>query len=135
VGLYLLGGWPAFVWGGLVSTCVLWHGTFTINSLAHVFGKKRYPTSDESRNSLLLALITMGEGWHNNHHYYQSTARNGFFWWEIDLSYAILKALSWIGVVWDLRQPPGWVLRGETRAHPAPEMEPAVAEDEPRAAA
>jgi stearoyl-CoA desaturase (delta-9 desaturase) len=109
--LFLVGGAPALIWGFFVSTMLLWHGTFFINSLAHVFGRKRYPTGDESRNSFLLALITMGEGWHNNHHYYQSTANQGFYWWELDLSYAILKALAAVGIVWELRTPPEWVLK------------------------
>jgi stearoyl-CoA desaturase (delta-9 desaturase) len=108
--LFLVGGVHALVWGFFVSTTLLWHGTFSINSLTHLFGKKRYESKDESRNSLILALVTMGEGWHNNHHFYQSTANMGFFWWEIDLSYYVLRALSWVGVVWDLRKPPRWVL-------------------------
>ncbi|MFO0727167.1 MAG: acyl-CoA desaturase [Myxococcota bacterium] len=115
--MWALFGWSALVWVFFVSTTVLWHGTFTINSLCHVFGRRRYQTTDDSKNSLLLALITMGEGWHNNHHYYQSTARQGFFWWEIDMSYAILKALSFFRIVWDLRQPPAWVLRNEPPPH------------------
>ncbi len=113
VGLFLAGGWSAVVWGFCVSTVLLWHGTFTINSLTHRVGKARYETGDDSKNSFVLSLITMGEGWHNNHHYYQSTANQGFFWWEIDPSYYILKALSWVGIVSDLRKPPERVLRGE----------------------
>ena len=103
--LLLLGGLPALVWGGAISTVLLWHGTFTINSLSHVFGKRRYLTTDTSRNNWLLALITLGEGWHNNHHYHQNTANQGWFWWELDLTYLGLKALSWLGVVSDLRLP------------------------------
>jgi stearoyl-CoA desaturase (delta-9 desaturase) len=109
---YLVGGWHTLLWGGFISTTLLWHGTFTINSLSHVFGTQRYETKtkDDSRNNFWLALLTMGEGWHNNHHYYQSTANQGFFWWEIDMSYYILKVLSWFGVVWDLRTPPAHIL-------------------------
>jgi stearoyl-CoA desaturase (delta-9 desaturase) len=102
----LVGGAPLLVWGFFVSTVLLWHGTFTINSLSHVFGSTRYTSNDDSKNNWLLALITGGEGWHNNHHFYQSTANQGFFWWEIDTSYYTLKALSLVGVVWDLRTPP-----------------------------
>jgi len=112
--LYALGGIHWFVWGGLVSSVFLWHGTFFINSLAHVWGNRRYPTTDTSRNNFWLSLVTMGEGWHNNHHYYQSTANQGFFWWEVDFSYYILKMLSWVGVVWDLRTPPRHVLEGKS---------------------
>jgi len=105
VALWALGGWPVAMWGFFVSTVILWHGTFTINSLSHVFGKRRYPTGDDSRNNWLLALVTMGEGWHNNHHHFAAAARQGFFWWEIDMSYYVLKALSGVGLVWDLKQP------------------------------
>ncbi|MEI9940601.1 MAG: acyl-CoA desaturase [Pseudomonadota bacterium] len=109
-GLYLLGGSWALFWGFFVSTTLLWHGTFTINSLTHVFGSQRYVTTDNSRNHLLLALITMGEGWHNNHHYYQRSVNQGFFWWEIDPTYYVLRVLSWVGLVWDLHTPPPHVL-------------------------
>jgi stearoyl-CoA desaturase (delta-9 desaturase) len=94
------------IWCGVVSTVALMHGTFFINSLAHVFGKRRFKTTDDSRNSLILAMITLGEGWHNNHHRYQYSARQGFYWWEIDISYYLLKALSWVGIVWDLQPVP-----------------------------
>lgn len=104
--LYLIGGPWALVWGMFVSTTLLWHGTFTINSLTHVFGSRRYATTDNSRNSFILSLVTMGEGWHNNHHYYQRATNQGFFWWEIDPTYYVLKMLSWVGVVWDLHTPP-----------------------------
>jgi stearoyl-CoA desaturase (delta-9 desaturase) len=114
LGMWLWGGWPMLVVGFFWSTIALYHGTVFINSLAHVHGSQRYLTGDDSRNSLFLALITFGEGWHNNHHHYQSSTRQGFKWWEIDITYYILKALSWIGVVWDLRAPPKAILAGET---------------------
>lgn len=99
-------GVSAFFWGCIFSTVVLFHGTFTINSLAHVWGKRRYKTEDTSRNNPWLALITAGEGWHNNHHHYMSSARLGFFWWEFDPGYYSLKIMEKIGLVWDVRQPP-----------------------------
>ena len=99
-------GWQMLVWGFVVSTIALYHGTFTVNSLAHVFGTRRFATKDTSRNSFLIALITLGEGWHNNHHHYPASARQGFYWWEFDVSYYILKALSAVGLVWDLRPVP-----------------------------
>jgi stearoyl-CoA desaturase (delta-9 desaturase) len=107
-------GWSfqALVYGCFVSTVLLWHGTFTINSLSHLFGKRVYATSDDSRNSFLLSLITMGEGWHNNHHYYQSTARQGFLWWQFDPTYYILWCLEKVGVIWDLRKVPDEVVAG-----------------------
>jgi len=110
VGLFFAGGWFALVWGLFVSTTLLWHGTFTINSLTHMFGRRRFATTDNSKNSFLLALITLGEGWHNNHHYYQRSVRQGFFWWEIDLTYYVLRALAALGLVWDLHAPPERVL-------------------------
>jgi stearoyl-CoA desaturase (delta-9 desaturase) len=105
-----VGGWSMLLCGFFLSTVLVWHGTFSINSLMHVWGRRRYVTTDTSRNTLLLALITLGEGWHNNHHYYQSSTRQGFFWWEIDISYYVIKALSWVGLTWDLREPPAHVL-------------------------
>ena len=108
--LWLIAGFDAFMWGGLISTVALWHGTFTINSLAHVFGRRRFVTTDSSRNSFLLSLITLGEGWHNNHHYYPGSARQGFYWWEIDIGYYSLKLLELCGIVWDVRGVPKRVL-------------------------
>jgi stearoyl-CoA desaturase (delta-9 desaturase) len=108
--VYAIGGPSALVVGFFLSTVLLYHGTFFINSLAHVFGRRRYATTDTSRNSFLLSLLTLGEGWHNNHHYYQSTANQGFFWWELDVSYYVLRVMSWLGLVRDLRTPPAHVL-------------------------
>ena len=116
VGLFAIGGWFALVWGFFVSTTLLWHGTFTINSLTHMFGTRRYATTDNSRNNPLLAAITLGEGWHNNHHYYQRSVQQGFFWWEIDPTYYVLCILGWLGVVWDLHAPPAQVVRGNVIA-------------------
>jgi stearoyl-CoA desaturase (delta-9 desaturase) len=100
------GPWQMLVWGFCISTVVLWHSTFTINSFAHRFGSRRYATRDESRNNPWLALLTLGEGWHNNHHRYPAAARQGFHWWEIDLSYLALKGLAALGIVWGLRPVP-----------------------------
>jgi stearoyl-CoA desaturase (delta-9 desaturase) len=97
------GPWQLVVWGFCISTVVLFHGTFVINSLAHGWGSRRYETGDDSRNNFLLALITFGEGWHNNHHRYPSAARQGFFWWEIDVSWYLLRVLAALGIVRDLR--------------------------------
>jgi len=102
--------WQLFVWGFCVSTVATYHGTYTINSLAHQFGRRRFKTTDDSRNNLFLALITLGEGWHNNHHHHSSSARQGFRWWELDVTYYILKCLSWLGIVWNLRPVPEHVM-------------------------
>jgi stearoyl-CoA desaturase (delta-9 desaturase) len=130
-GLFLAGGLPALLWGFFVSTVVLWHATFSINSLAHVLGGRRYETGDGSRNSLALALLTFGEGWHNNHHFWPSTASQGFFWWEVDLSYAALRVLAALRIVRDLRSPPPQVKyahrvqAGVAGAEPRPPPRPA----------
>jgi stearoyl-CoA desaturase (delta-9 desaturase) len=106
VTLFLLGGWQLLVWGFFVSTVVLFHCTCFINSLAHTMGRRRYATGDDSRNSLLLALITFGEGWHNNHHRYPGATRQGHRWWEVDLTFYGLWLLSRLGVIWDLHPVP-----------------------------
>jgi stearoyl-CoA desaturase (delta-9 desaturase) len=103
-------GVQLLVWGGAISTVALFHATFTINSLAHVWGARRFATADTSRNNLWLALLTLGEGWHNNHHHCPGAARQGFTRWEIDPSYYALVALERLGVVWDLRPAPEHVL-------------------------
>ncbi len=118
-GLYFLGeylgprypglhtsGWQLVAWGFFFSTVLVYHATFCINSLTHMIGTRRYNTKDHSRNSLVLALVTLGEGWHNNHHRYPVSTRQGFYWWEIDVTYYILKVLEGLGVVWDIRPPP-----------------------------
>ncbi len=94
------------VWGFFISSTVLFHATVTINSLDHMLGTRRYDTPDTSRNNLWLALLTLGEGWHNNHHHFAISARQGFFWWEIDLTYCGLKVMEWLGIVWGLRPVP-----------------------------
>ncbi len=111
--VWVWGGWAMLVVGFFWSTVALFHCTFFINSLAHVSGSQRYLTGDDSRNNLWLALLTLGEGWHNNHHHYQSSTRQGFRWWEIDVSYYVLRAMSWVGLVWDLRAPPEEIVRGD----------------------
>lgn len=125
--LWICFGFEAFFWGGLVSTVALWHGTFTINSLAHVIGRRRFKTTDTSRNNFWLAMITLGEGWHNNHHYYPGSARQGFYWWEIDLAYYSLKFLELFGIVWDVRGVPQHVLEKGRRLEEAAAAEAAAA--------
>jgi stearoyl-CoA desaturase (delta-9 desaturase) len=103
VAIFAIGGWGAFVWGFVAATVLLYHGTFLINSLTHIWGSRRFPTPDESRNNFLLAIVTLGEGWHNNHHYYMSSVRQGIRWWEVDITYYVLRLLSWVGIARDLR--------------------------------
>ncbi|MBA2479693.1 MAG: acyl-CoA desaturase [Planctomycetes bacterium] len=113
---YQTSGAQMLVWGFVISTVFTAHATFTINSLSHVFGTRRYETSDTSKNNFLLALLTLGEGWHNNHHHYQSTARQGFRWYEIDVSYYLLVVQSWLRMVRDLKPVPEHVVKGLTLA-------------------
>ncbi len=103
--IFALGGLHAFIWGFLVSTVLLFHGTFTINSLAHLWGSRRFATADDSRNNFLLAIITLGEGWHNNHHQFMYACRQGLRWWEVDPTYYALRLMSWMGIARDLRNP------------------------------
>jgi len=112
---YLIAGWSGLIIGFFASTIVLWHATFCVNSLAHVLGRRVYDTTDTSRNSTIVALITSGEGWHNNHHRYPWAARQGFRWWQIDVTYYVLRLFSFVGIVHDLRPVPRAV-RDEARA-------------------
>jgi stearoyl-CoA desaturase (delta-9 desaturase) len=128
VGMFLLGvglhhwapelgttGWQMLIWGFFISTVACWHATYTINSLSHVFGRQRYRTGDTSRNNWLLAIVTLGEGWHNNHHYYPNSVRQGFYWWEYDITFYMLKIMSWLGIIWDLKPVPVAVRENPTR--------------------
>ncbi len=103
-------GWQMFVWGFVISTVVLYHATYTINSLSHQFGSKRFDTGDDSRNNFWLALLTLGEGWHNNHHHYPSAVRQGFYWWEVDATYYGLALLGRLGLIRELRPVPAHAL-------------------------
>lgn len=114
-------GAQLFVWGFVISTVVLFHATVTINSLGHVWGKRRFNTRDDSRNNAFLALLTLGEGWHNNHHRFPAAARQGFYWWQLDISYAVLYVMAKLGIVWDLKPVPLHVLHeGRSAKYPAP---------------
>jgi stearoyl-CoA desaturase (delta-9 desaturase) len=103
---FAIAGWSGLVVGFLWSTVLLYHATFCINSLAHVRGRVRYVTGDGSRNNAFLAVLTLGEGWHNNHHAFQASARQGFRWWEFDPTYYLLLGLARLRLVWDLKSPP-----------------------------
>jgi len=102
---FVLGGWSGLFIGFVLSTVLLWHATFLINSLAHVFGSRRYATEDTSRNNFLLAVLTMGEGWHNNHHKSAYVARQGLKWWEIDVTWYVLVVLEKLHIIWGVKRP------------------------------
>jgi stearoyl-CoA desaturase (delta-9 desaturase) len=120
---FLIGGWIGLVWGFFVSTVILYHAVFTVNSVCHLLGRRRFATTDDSRNNWLVAIFTLGEGWHNNHHHYQGSVNQGFFWWEIDISYYLLRALGWVGLVWGFRKPPAKFLQ--------PDADPAMTQPAP----
>ncbi|MCB0954447.1 MAG: acyl-CoA desaturase, partial [Microthrixaceae bacterium] len=110
VACFLIGGWSGLLIGFFASTVLLWHSTFLVNSLAHVWGTRRFDTTDTSRNNFVIAVLTMGEGWHNNHHRYAHLARQGLYWWEVDASYWVLCGLEKLHIVWDLKRPrPEWL--------------------------
>jgi len=102
---WLIGGWSGLVVGFFGSTLLVWHATFLVNSAAHVFGRRRYDTNDTSRNSVFVAVATMGEGWHNNHHHDPNAARQGRRWYELDPTFGVLRVLRWLGFVWEVREP------------------------------
>jgi len=130
IGVALLGAWvnggsPLLMFthhgmstlliGFFLSTVFTYHGTFSINSIMHKFGKQRYESGDESKNSLWLALLTLGEGWHNNHHYYEVASRAGFFWWEIDITYYVLRTFQFFGLIWDMKEVPKHILNSKNK--------------------
>jgi stearoyl-CoA desaturase (delta-9 desaturase) len=101
--IFAIGGISAFVWGYLLTLICLYQASYCVNSLAHVYGSRRFETTDHSRNNVFLAIITLGEGWHNNHHHCKSSCRQGYKWWEIDMTFYLLTVFSWLGVVKDIR--------------------------------
>jgi stearoyl-CoA desaturase (delta-9 desaturase) len=104
--MYLVGGLPWLVWGFCLPTMTLAHATFAINTVNHLWGSRRFETVDESRNNPVTALFAAGEGWHNNHHRYQRSARNGFYWWEVDVTWYVIRAMAAIGLAWDVQRVP-----------------------------
>ncbi len=116
IACYLWGGMPGLLIGFMFSTVLVWHVTFTINSLSHLWGRRAYDTSDDSRNNWVLAILTLGEGWHNNHHHYMNSTRQGFHWWQIDITYYVLKLMSYVGLVWDIKEPPAHIVAGVKRS-------------------
>lgn len=123
VACFAIAGVPGLVWGFVVSTLLVLHATALINSLGHVWGTRRYATSDGSRNNALLAVLTLGEGWHNNHHHAMSSMRQGFFWWEVDFTYYTLRVAEMLGLIWDVRKPSTRALAGPRAPKALPALE------------
>ena len=109
--MYLIGGMPWLAWGFCFPTVTLAHSTFSINTVNHLFGSRRFDTPDDSRNNVVTAIFAAGEGWHNNHHRYQRAARNGFYWWEFDPTYYVIRTMGWIGLIWDIQPVPERIYR------------------------
>ena len=127
LGMYLYGGMQWLAWGFLLPTMTLAHATFAINTINHLYGSRRFDTVDESRNNVITAFFAAGEGWHNNHHRYQRAARNGFYWWEFDPTWYVIKAMSLVGLAWDLQAVPERIYR-EAHSRPSTRVDPEVAE-------
>lgn len=130
--MFTVAGFSSLFVGFFLSTVILYHGTFSINSIMHKFGRPRYDTGDESKNSIWLALLTMGEGWHNNHHYYEVASRQGFFWWEIDITYYLLRGLATVGLIWDVKEVPAHIKFSKNKQH-AQELKRRYDQDRPPA--
>ena len=127
IGMYVYGGLQWLAWGFLFSTTTLAHATFAINTINHLYGSRRFDTVDESRNNVITAFFAAGEGWHNNHHRYQRAARNGFYWWEFDPTWYVIKAMSLVGLAWDLQPVPERIYR-EAHQRTDTRVDPEVAE-------
>jgi stearoyl-CoA desaturase (delta-9 desaturase) len=116
---YALFGFSGFALGFCLSRVVILHAASAVNYFGHGHGYRRYETGDDSTNNALVALLSWGVGWHNNHHHYPPSARAGFFWWELDPSYWAIRILSWLGLVWDVREVPAWALATPAALAPA----------------
>jgi stearoyl-CoA desaturase (delta-9 desaturase) len=103
------------IWGGLVRICLMQHVTWSINSVCHVWGKSPFKTADHSTNNFPIAVLSLGEGWHNNHHAFPASARHGLRWWQPDASYWVIKMMSWVGLARDIRVPEEPALNAKLR--------------------
>lgn len=118
---YAIDGWSGVVFGFCASVVLIFQVTFAVNSIGHLWGPQRFDTGEGSRNNLVLGYLAMGDGWHNNHHRAPSSARHGFAWYEFDMSYQTIRLFAWLGLVWDVKQPPASVLAGNWPTIPEPE--------------
>jgi len=103
--LFIIGGWPMFLWGGCVRIVIGLHATWLVNSATHLWGSRRFLTRDDSRNNWWVALLTFGEGWHNNHHAHPTSARHGLAWYEFDPSWIQIRLLEMLGIAKSVRRP------------------------------
>jgi stearoyl-CoA desaturase (Delta-9 desaturase) len=100
-----VGVWTGLLWGGLVRLFLVHHVTWSVNSLGHVWGTRPYKSDDHSRNNFLIGILALGEGWHNTHHAFPTSARHGLRWWQPDVSYYLIRLMSWLGLAWNIKLP------------------------------
>jgi stearoyl-CoA desaturase (Delta-9 desaturase) len=109
LGGLLTGSWAGvltgFIWGGLVRLFLVHHVTWSVNSAGHLWGTRPYRSDDHSRNNLVLGVLALGEGWHNTHHAFPSSARHGLRWWQVDVSYYLIRLLALTGLAWNVKLP------------------------------
>ena len=106
-----------FIWGGLTRVFLVHHVTWSINSVCHIWGSRPYRHGDDqSRNNAVLGVLALGEGWHNNHHAFPTSARHGLHWWQIDASYAVIRCMELLGLVWKVRVPVAEVVTAKRSA-------------------
>jgi stearoyl-CoA desaturase (Delta-9 desaturase) len=117
---FATGGWGGLIYGYCLSVALIFQVTFAVNSIGHRVGPQRFNTGEGSRNNFMLGFLAMGDGWHNNHHRVPGSARHGFAWYELDMSYSLIRLLSAIGLAWDVKQPPISLRRGNRDAAEAP---------------
>ena len=99
------GVWTGLIWGGLVRIFLVHHVTWSVNSACHLWGLRPYRSDDESRNNIVFGVLAMGEGWHNTHHAFPTSARHGLRWWQIDVSYWVIRTLALLGLAWNVKVP------------------------------
>jgi stearoyl-CoA desaturase (delta-9 desaturase) len=100
-----LGFWTGLIWGGLVRIFLVHHVTWSVNSACHLWGFRTFRSDDQSRNNIVFGVLALGEGWHNTHHAFPTSARHGLSWWQIDVSYWVIRTLALFGLVWDVKLP------------------------------
>ncbi len=110
------GAWTGFIWGGLVRILFVHHVTWSINSVCHVWGQQPFESHDQSRNNVLFGIFGLGEGWHNTHHAFPTSARHGLRWWQIDISYWVIRGLESAGLAWNVKLPSRAAIARKTRS-------------------
>jgi stearoyl-CoA desaturase (delta-9 desaturase) len=109
LGGLLMGTWTGallgFLWGGLTRIFLVHHVTWSINSICHLWGRRPFRSQDQSRNNFICGVLALGEGWHNNHHAFPASARHGLRWWELDLSFIVIRFLELLGLAWRIKLP------------------------------